>query len=145
MAKILGPRYREAKLQRSLAKLKKEGSHLVAGRILEDEGRLAGIVTKADIQSKLGPFPLSWRRLKLHVTDVMTPEPFSVGPDEPLNRVAELMLAHKISGVPVVVEGGKIVGIVTESDVFRAFCEALGILEGAGSGRRASAAPEQPD
>lgn len=99
---------------------------------VEDEGRLVGMVTKTDIQSKLGPFPLSWRRLKLHVTDVMTPEPFSVGPDEPLNRVAELMLAHKISGVPVV-EGGRIVGIVTESDVFRALCEALGILESGGT------------
>ncbi len=95
---------------------------------VEDEGRLVGIVTKTDIQSKLGPFPLSWRRLKLHVTDVMTREPVSVGPEDPLNRVAELMLAHKISGVPVV-EGSKIVGIVTESDVFRALCEALGILD----------------
>ena len=99
---------------------------------VEDDGRLVGIVTKTDIQSKLGPFPLSWRRLKLHVTDVMTRDPVSAGPDDPLTRVAELMLAHKISGVPVV-EGGKIVGIVTESDVFRAFCEALGILERGGT------------
>src|SRR5687768_3482217 len=50
---------------------------------VEDGGRLVGIVTKSDIQSKLGPFPLSWRRLKLHVTDVMTPEPVSIGPEEP--------------------------------------------------------------
>ncbi|HEX7900894.1 MAG TPA: CBS domain-containing protein [Planctomycetota bacterium] len=99
---------------------------------VEDESGLVGIVTKSDIQSKLGPFPLSWRRLNLRVTDVMTREPFSVGPDDSLSRVAGLMLAHKISGVPVV-EGGKTVGIVTESDVFRAFSEALGILEGGGT------------
>ena len=46
---------------------------------VEDEGRLVGIVTKGDIQSKLGPFPLSWRRLNLRVTDVMTREPFHAG------------------------------------------------------------------
>ena len=96
---------------------------------VEDEGRLVGIVTKADLQSKLGPFPSSWRRLKLSVTDVMTRDPVSVGPEDRLEQAATLMLTHKISGLPVV-EGGRIVGIVTESDVFRAFCEAMGILAG---------------
>jgi predicted transcriptional regulator len=96
---------------------------------VEDEGRLVGIVTKTDLESKLGPFPISWRRLKLLVTDAMTPHPATVGPDDPLEQAATLMLTHKISGLPVVADG-LIVGIVTESDVFRAFCEAMGILAG---------------
>src|SRR5688572_28322783 len=96
---------------------------------VEDEGRIVGIVTKNDLQSKLGPFAISWRRLKLLVTDAMTPKPVTIGPDEPLEQAAALMLTHKISGLPVV-EGGRTVGIVTESDVFRAFCEAMGILAG---------------
>jgi acetoin utilization protein AcuB len=96
---------------------------------VEEEGRLVGIVTKTDLQSKLGPFPISWRRLRLYVTDVMTRDPVTVGPDEPLEQAATLMLTHKISGLPVVADG-RVVGIVTESDVFRAFCEAMGILAG---------------
>jgi CBS domain-containing protein len=99
---------------------------------VEEEGLLVGIVTKSDLQSKLGPFPSTWRRLKLFVTDAMTRNPVTVGPDDRLEQAAQLMLAHKISGVPVV-ENGKIAGIVTESDIFRAFCEAMGILGGARS------------
>ena len=103
--------------------------HKVRRLPVEDEGRLVGIVTKTDLQSKLGPFPISWRRLKLLVTDAMTRDPVSIGPDERLEQAATLMLTHKISGLPVV-EGGQVVGIVTESDIFRAFCEAMGILAG---------------
>ena len=94
--------------------------------VQDEQGRLVGIVTRGDLQGKLGPFPTTWRRLKLKVSDAMTSDPVYVGPDDPLEKVAQIMLERKVSGLPVV-ERGRIVGIITESDVFRAFCEALGV------------------
>lgn len=94
--------------------------------VVDERERLIGIVTRSDLQSKLGPFPISWRRLKLGVTDAMSPDPLSVSPDDPIERAAQLMLARKISGLPVV-DGGRVTGIITESDLFRAFCELLGV------------------
>lgn len=92
--------------------------------VVDDAGRLTGIVTRNDLREKLGPFPNSWARLKLHVTDAMTRDPVAVAPDTPLQDVARLMIARKISGLPVV-EAGRVVGVITESDVFRALCAAL--------------------
>lgn len=94
--------------------------------VVDERGRLVGIVTRSDLETKLGPYPISWRRLKLRVTDVMTPSPFTVSPDDPLERAAQTMLTQRVSGLPVV-EAGRAVGILTESDLFRAFCELLGV------------------
>ena len=84
------------------------------------DGKLVGIVTRGDLEAKLGWDRLLWRRLRRHVSDAMTPNPFTVGPEEPFEKAVELMLKHRIGGIPVV-DAGKLVGIVTESDVFRAF------------------------
>lgn len=51
-------------------------------------------------------------------------EPIGVAPDAPARDVVDLMLEHKIGAV-LVVEGGKLVGIVTTLDVLRAACEHL--------------------
>jgi len=84
------------------------------------DGTLVGIVTRGDLEAKLGWDRLAWRRLGRRVEDAMTPHPFTVSPDDKIESAVELMLHHKIGGIPVV-ESGKLVGIVTESDVFRAF------------------------
>lgn len=51
------------------------------------------------------------------VKDIMTSAVISVEPEEPLQKVASLLTEHRIHGVPVL-EGGKIVGIITETDFF---------------------------
>lgn len=51
------------------------------------------------------------------VKDIMTCTVISVGPEEPLQKVASLLTEHRIHGVPVL-EGGAIVGIITETDFF---------------------------
>lgn len=50
--------------------------------------------------------------------DVMTPHVISVGPDDTVGKVAEILLSARISGLPVV-EGEKLVGIVSEGDLIR--------------------------
>ena len=52
------------------------------------------------------------------IREVMTDYVYTVGPDDNIARAATIMLNHKIGGVPVV-EEKKVVGIITESDIFR--------------------------
>src|SRR5690348_7464632 len=74
------------------------------------DGSLVGIVTRSDLEAKLGWDRMAWRRLGRRVEDAMTPNPFTVSPDDRLERAVELMLQHRIGGIPVV-ENGKVVGI----------------------------------
>ena len=54
------------------------------------------------------------------VEHVMTPDPITIRSDAPLSTAARLLEEHEISGVPVVDEGGTLVGILSESDLVRA-------------------------
>lgn len=57
---------------------------------------------------------------KMLAKDIMTSEVITVHPEDDVEKVAQLLLEHHISGLPVVDEGGKLVGVVTEGDlVFR--------------------------
>lgn len=53
----------------------------------------------------------------MQVKDVMTPDPVTVGPDEPLRQVADLLATHGISGLPVVGPAGEPLGVVSEADL----------------------------
>ena len=59
---------------------------------------------------------------KLTVSDVMATDLITIGPDDTMTSAAELMLAHKVSALPVVrpaEEGQRLVGILTETDMLR--------------------------
>ena len=53
----------------------------------------------------------------MKVRDVMTRDPVTVGPDEPLKHVADLLVAHGISGLPVVGPEGEPLGVISEADL----------------------------
>ncbi|MCS7236628.1 MAG: CBS domain-containing protein, partial [Armatimonadota bacterium] len=55
--------------------------------------------------------------IRLMARDVMTSPVVTVQPDTPVKEVARILLTHHISGVPVVDEQGKLVGILTEADL----------------------------
>lgn len=100
--------------------------------VVNDEGKLAGIVSQQDILNVSPSFldgsatGSSTAILKTTtVRDIMTADPVAVGPLTPLEFVAQKMRSLKIGGVPVV-ENGEVVGIITESDIFAAFSEVLG-------------------
>ena len=67
---------------------------------------------------------------ELQVQEIMSRNPVSVSQDDTVERAAQMMLEHTISGLPVVDESGKVVGIITQSDVFRAFMHITGVLQG---------------
>ena len=91
-------------------------------------GRLSGILTMGDVQAVLGYEEHSVRRASTKLGDLMTREVRTVAPDDPLERAARIMLDHEVSGLPVV-DGGAVVGIITESDIFVAFTRIMGIVE----------------
>jgi CBS domain-containing protein len=57
------------------------------------------------------------RAMALTVADIMDADPVSVGPDDDVETVVRLLRDHELPGVPVVNEGGRCVGIVTEADL----------------------------
>jgi acetoin utilization protein AcuB len=90
------------------------------------DGRLVGMVTLGDLRgaepsgaTSLSIWEVNYLLSQLRVEEIMTPRPYTVSEDATLGEAAQMMLAHKISGLPVVDEGGDIVGIITESDIFR--------------------------
>lgn len=96
-----------------------------------DGSKLVGIVTRGDIQEagpsdaiSLSVFELNYLIAKLTVGDIMTSDVITVSSDTKLHDVAQLMLEKKIGGLPVL-EDNKLIGIITESDVFRAVMEIM--------------------
>jgi len=90
-----------------------------------------GIVTLSDLL-KAAPSPattlsvweLNYLLDRVKVKEIMTRDVVTTTPDADLKTVASIMAERKIGGLPVV-ENGKVVGIITESDVFRALVKLL--------------------
>jgi acetoin utilization protein AcuB len=86
---------------------------------------LQGFVTMADLRLGLIPSMVS----DITLSDVMIKNPITIDPDEDIEIAAQLIYKHKIGGIPVV-KKNKLVGIITESDILRAFIDMMGILSG---------------
>ena len=86
--------------------------------VVDDDGQLVGIVVERDLLVAA----MRYLHSRVEVGDVMTRNVVAVGPDTDLNDVARTMLERKIGGLPVV-EHGRLVGIITESDIFKRFVE----------------------
>lgn len=84
---------------------------------------LKGLVTLADL--KIGFIPSMVGDVSLK--DLMIKDPITVHPDDYIEIAAQLIYKHKIGGMPVV-ENGKLVGIITQTDILRAFIDMMGIL-----------------
>jgi acetoin utilization protein AcuB len=93
-----------------------------------EEGRLTGILTMGDLQAVLGLQEHSVRRASTRLGDLMTRKVHTVSPDDPLEKAARVMLDNEVAGLPVV-EGERVTGIITESDIFLAFTRIMGIVE----------------
>lgn len=90
-----------------------------------EDGKLVGIVTKSDL---LGAGSKPHVSGITRIAHVMTRKPIAIQGEETLETAAHLMLSNKISGMPVM-DGDRLIGIITESDLFRALCGMLGIGE----------------
>ena len=103
--------------------------------VLDKRGKLVGIVSLDDLLrsspsavTSLNIWEISYLLSQVKVKDVMTKQVITVAESTPLEEAAKIMLERKIGGLPVM-RGAKLVGIITESDIFRTFTEMLGALE----------------
>ncbi|MBW6456223.1 MAG: CBS domain-containing protein [Trueperaceae bacterium] len=110
------------------------------------DGKLLGIVTDRDLKeatpskaTSLSIYELNYLLSKLTLKDVMRTPVVTIGPDEAIEQAALTMEEHRVSGLPVV-DKGAIVGILTITDLLRAFVDFLGLREG---GRRVTV--DMPD
>jgi acetoin utilization protein AcuB len=99
-------------------------------------GKLVGIVTERDLRespalkaTSLSIYELNYLLAKTPVKEVMTRDPITVTPDTTIEEAAVIMRDNEISGLPVV-EDGKVVGIVTETDIFDMLVRLLGFRRG---------------
>ncbi len=100
-------------------------------------GRLVGMVTDRDLKeaapskaTTLDVHELYYLLAELQVKEIMSHSPISVSQDDTVEHAAQIMLDHTISGLPVVDAHDQVVGIITQSDVFRAFMHITGVLQG---------------
>lgn len=93
--------------------------------VVDNKRHLVGIVSLSDVHeaepsdaTTLSIHELTYLLAKLTVKEIMTKDPFTVTPEQSIAEAARLMMEQKIGGLPVV-DGPELVGIITESDIFR--------------------------
>lgn len=105
--------------------------------VVDDEMKLIGIVSDRDIKeaspskaTTLDIHELSYLLSELKIRDIMTREPVSVSPMDTIEQVALIMLEKKLTGLPVIDWEKKLVGMITEADIFKIFTEISGVRRG---------------
>ena len=93
--------------------------------LVVDNNLLVGIVTMDDLRSSFHSeistiIPLRFNEIlsKMPVRQFMSKDPITIAPEANVIEAARKMLEHKISTLPVM-KSGEVVGIITESDLFR--------------------------
>jgi acetoin utilization protein AcuB len=100
--------------------------------VLNAHGRLVGIISEKDLlyaspspATTLSIYEMQYLLSKITVKEVMTVNVMTVCEDCPIEQAARLMVDNRIGGVPVM-RGDELVGIITETDLFKTFMELLG-------------------
>jgi acetoin utilization protein AcuB len=99
------------------------------------EGKLVGIVSDKDLlnaspspASSLSVWEMNYLLSKITVSEVMTKKVITVAEDTPIEEAARIMADNKIGGLPVM-RDNHVVGIITETDLFKIFLELMGARE----------------
>lgn len=121
-------------------------NHISGLLVRDDEGRLLGVLSEGDLLRRAELGPAAWRSstekqeasaesfTRSHswrVGDVMTRSIVAVDKDTSLDRVAAIMAANEVNRVPVM-QGDRIVGIITRSDILRAIARSVPDVAAAG-------------
>jgi acetoin utilization protein AcuB len=100
-----------------------------------DKGKLVGIITQHDLleaspspATSLSIHELNYLLAKMKVKEIMKKNPVTITPDTPFEEALKIGQEKKIGSFPVV-DNGKLVGIVTESDIVRFLTRALGLKD----------------
>jgi len=100
--------------------------------VVDGKGRLIGIVSEKDLLhaspspvTSLSVWEIHYLLSKLTVSEIMSSPVITVGEHAPLEEAARIMVDNRIGGIPVM-RGENLVGMITETDVFKVFLEMLG-------------------
>ena len=100
--------------------------------VVIDTGELRGIITQGDIRgadvlraSGYDPLYIAAALRQIKVYEVMREDPITVTPETGLREAALLMIENKIGGLPVIDHEQRVVGIITESDMFEVLAQRL--------------------
>ena len=122
----------ETPIHDALAMFKKE--HIRRAPVVQD-GKMVGIVTETDLLnaspspvSTLSVWEMNYLLSKVTVNQVMSRQVISVAKDTPIEEAARILADNKLGGLPVL-DGGNVVGILTETDLFKVFLELMGARE----------------
>jgi acetoin utilization protein AcuB len=103
--------------------------------VVDERGRLVGIVSESDFLhaspsdvSSLSVWEMNYMLSKITVEKIMTREVTTTEANTPIEEAARKMVDSKIGGLPVL-KDGELVGIITETDLFKIFLEMLGARE----------------
>ncbi|MEG6584402.1 CBS domain-containing protein [Dendrosporobacter sp. 1207_IL3150] len=102
-----------------------------------DKGKIVGIVTDRDLMevspspaTTLSIFELNYLLAKMQVKDIMTKEVVTIASDATVEEAALVMYNTRVGGLPVLDSDGKVVGIITETDIFKCFVDIMGLPSG---------------
>jgi acetoin utilization protein AcuB len=100
--------------------------------VVDEKGKLVGIVAERDLlyaspspATSLSVWEMNYMLSKIKINRLMTPEVITTTPDTTIEDAAHLMVKNRIGGLPVV-EAGQVVGIITETDIFKTLVAMFG-------------------
>jgi acetoin utilization protein AcuB len=100
--------------------------------VLDEDGKLVGIVTEKSLvyasptsSTTLSVFEVDYILSRTKIGQVIHGEVITVGPDLPIEEAARVMIDSRIGCLPVM-DDGKLIGIISDTDIFRVFVEGLG-------------------
>ncbi len=98
------------------------------------ENKLTGVITDRDLKrasasdaTTLEIHELLYVLSKIKIESILTEKPITVHPDFTVEESAEILLENKISGAPVVDDKGKLVGIITQVDIYKVLISLTGV------------------
>ena len=102
-----------------------------------DDGKLVGFLSDSDLMrvapssaTTLSRYEINSLLAKICVRDIMKKDVVSVNVDATIEEVALIMYKNKIGGMPVVSNMGAVVGVITETDIFKTFVDVMGLADG---------------
>lgn len=105
--------------------------------VVDENGQVVGIISDRDVRdaspskaTTLDMYEMHYLLAELKAKNIMTAKPITVKPTDTVEQAALIMLDNKVSGLPVVDDSGKIVGIISDHDVFKALVDITGARMG---------------
>jgi acetoin utilization protein AcuB len=123
----------ETPIQEALNLMRTE--HIQRAPVVDGRGRLVGMVSERDLlhaspseATSLSMWEVHYLLSKITIERVMTRDVVTITENTPIEEAARLMADHNVGGLPVV-RDGELVGIISETDLFKIFLELLGARE----------------